>query len=129
MRLLGIDYGRKRIGLAISEGLVPSPLSVISIQSQKQALSEIKTLCKKLGIERLVVGIVKGTLEKEILDFAKLLSIQTEIPVTFVDESLTSKSAIRKMIEGQTTKKKRRTMEDATAAALILEEFLEGGGI
>lgn len=129
MRLLGIDYGRKRIGLAFSEGLIASPLSVISVQTQKQALSEIKTLCKKLVIERLVVGIVKGTLEKEVLDFAELLSAQTKIPVTFVDETLTSKSAIRKMVEGQTTKKKRRIMEDATAAALILEVFLEGGNI
>lgn len=127
MRLLGIDYGKKRIGLAFSEGFLAAPLSVITVKTQKQALSEIKTVCEKLAIEKIIMGSVKGILEKETIRFGETLSTQIGIPILFVDETLTSKTAIRKMIEGGTKQKKRRIMQDATAAALILESFLERG--
>ena len=125
MRLLGIDYGRKRIGLAFSEGFLPSPLSVILVKTQVQVLTDIKRDCQELGIEKLVMGISQGILEKEMKAFGEKLSTQMGIPIVFIEEAFTSKTAIRKMVEGNTTQKKRKTMEDATAAALILERFLE----
>jgi putative Holliday junction resolvase len=125
MRLLGIDYGKKRIGLAFSEGFFPSPLSVILLKTQAQALLAIAEECKKLDIEKIVIGISKGTLAKETRIFGGGLSKITEIPVVFIDETLTSKVAIQKMIEGKTSKKKRKIREDAAAAALILQNYLE----
>ena len=125
MRFLGIDFGKRKIGLAYSEGLLPSPLSTIEVKTQKQALSEIHAICERLLIEKIIVGVSGGILDKEVRIFGRILSAQTHIPVEFVDETLTSRQAVTKMVEGKTTKKKRREMEDAVAATLILNSYLE----
>ncbi len=125
MKLLGIDFGRKKIGLAFSEGLLASPLTVISVKTKKAALWEIANITERLAIEKIILGLPGGVLDKEIRSFANALTKQTGISVDFVDETLTSKEAITKMVEGKTTRKKRRLLEDAVAAALILNTYLE----
>lgn len=126
MRFIGIDYGKRKVGLAYSEGQLPSPLSTIEVKTQKQALSEIQAICQRLAIEKIIVGVSGGVLDKDARIFGRILSGQTHIPVDFVDETLTSREAVTKMIEGKTTQKKRRIMEDAVAATLILNAYLEG---
>ena len=125
MRILGIDFGLKRIGVAFTEGFLPSPLTVIEVRSRKQALLDIKELCERLGIEKIIIGESGGTVDVKARAFGEELSKQTQIPTEFIDETLTSKEAIKKLIEGKTTKKKRREMEDAVAAAIILNTYLE----
>lgn len=127
MRLLGIDFGKRKIGLAYSEGFLPSPLSTIEVKTQKQVISEIQATCERLSIEKIIIGVSGGTLDHKTRIFGKILSSQANIPVAFVDETLTSKDAIKKMIEGKTTQKKRKVMEDAVAATLILNIYLERG--
>lgn len=125
MRLLGIDFGESKIGLAYSEGLLASPLSVISVKTQKQMLSEVTSICKRLNIERVVLGLSGGSLDKKILAFGKTVSEVAHVPVDFIDETLTSKEAVKKMVEAKTTKKKRREFEDAVAATILLNTYLE----
>lgn len=125
MKFLGVDFGRKKIGLAFSEGLLASPLTVISVKTNKTALLEITSIMERLAIEKVIFGLPGGVLDKEIRSFANQLTKQTNVPVDFVDEALTSRQAISKMVEGKTTRKKRRLMEDAVAATIILNTYLE----
>lgn len=125
MRLLGIDFGKRKIGLAYSEGFLPSPLSTIEVKTQRQALSEIQAICERLSINKIVIGVSGGALDNETRIFGRILSGQMNIPVEFVDETLTSRDAVTKMVEGKTTQKKRREMEDEVAATLILNTYLE----
>ena len=125
MKILGIDYGRGRVGVAYSEGLLPSPLAVIRVKSKKQVLSEIAAIAERLAIEKIVLGLSGGRLDKEVLTFAEEITAQTNIPVDYIDETLSSKEAVGKMVEAKTTKKKRKVMEDAVAATIILNTYLE----
>lgn len=125
MKILGIDFGKRKIGLAYSEGLLASPLSVIQVKTQKQAISEIVSICERLAIEKIVIGLSGGSLDRTTLPFGENLSKITNIPLAFVDETRTSTEAIAKMVEGETTKKKRKVLEDAVAATIILNTYIE----
>lgn len=125
MKILGIDFGKRKIGLAYSEGLLASPLTVIKVKTQKQAISEIASICERLAIEKIVIGLSGGSLDRAVLPFGENLSKITNTPLAFVDETRTSKEAIAKMVEGKTTKKKRKVLEDAVAATIILNTYLE----
>lgn len=126
MKLLGIDFGEKKIGIAYSEGLLGTPLATILVKTRKQVFSELQITIERLGIEKIILGTPGGRLDKSIRSFGENLSLMTKLPVEYVDETLTSQEAIKKMIEGKTTKKKRREMEDEVAATIILNSYLEG---
>jgi|SRR5581483_7097631 len=128
MKLLAIDYGKKNIGMAFSEGFLPSPLTTITVRTKKQVLTDIMGVCERLGIEKIVLGLSGGVLDKEVKNFGEILTKQTSIPVAFVDEALTSRLAVAKMVEGKTSQKKRRTQEHAVAATIILNSYLESQG-
>lgn len=120
MRILGIDFGEKKIGLAISEGMLAEPLGIISITNDQ--LPIIK-LCQREKIEQIVVGLPEGRLAARVKKFASELAKLTGLPVEFQDETLTSQDAIAKMKEiGKKIKD-----EDAIAAALILQSYLDKG--
>lgn len=125
MRLLGVDFGKSKIGLAYSEGILASPLSVIPVKSQKKAAVEITAICARLSIEKIVLGLSGGILDKEVVAFGETLRRSANVSVDFVDEAFTSRDAVTKMVEGNTTKKKRREFEDAVAATLILNTYIE----
>lgn len=125
MKSLGIDFGKRKVGVAFSEWLLAEPLTTIVVKSQKQLLSEIMAICERLAIEKIILGLSGGPLDNQVRKFGKALSTITNIPVFYVDETLTSKSAVAKLVEGGTTKKKRREMEDAVAATIILNTYLE----
>jgi len=125
MKLLGIDFGKRKIGLSFSEGLLASPLSTISVKTEKQVLAEVVFICNKLGIEKIVLGLSGGIHDKAAKEFGDNITKQTNLPVVFVDETLTSREAVAKMVEGKTSKKKRRVMEDSVAATIILNSYLE----
>ncbi len=123
MRFLGIDFGLAKIGLAIAEENFAYPFRVI--RRSGKFISKITQICKENRIERIIVGFPQGRLEKEVKKFARNLSRQIGIPVEFQDETLTTKEAVAKMIAGRKKRKKRKELEDAFAAACILQEFLE----
>lgn len=122
MKYLGIDYGLKKIGLAISEGLLASPWQVLHISSRSDALSKIKQLIKKEQIDTVVIGLPDSGIRAVILKFA--LELKKEISVELVDETLSSKSGQDRMLKLGVGKKK-RAEEDAYSAAEILQQFLD----
>jgi putative Holliday junction resolvase len=123
MRLLGIDYGSKRIGLALSDeaGGFAFPHSVIP--NDGKALQKISDICAEQGISKIVIGEsldYKGKpnlVMREILPFAEKLGKATGLPLEFEKEYLTTAEASR--IQG-----KNETI-DASAAALILKSYID----
>ncbi len=127
MRYLGVDYGLKKMGLAISEGQIASPLRVIAISSQKDGLEKIAHEIKKEEIQRVVIGISDGKMGKISRQFAHELKkrYQSEpVEVIETDETLSSNDARELMIALGTSSKDRQE-EDAYSAMLILQRFLD----
>lgn len=123
MRYLGIDYGSKRIGLAVSDenGQMAFPYSVI--KNDKNILAEIGEIIKKEKIEKIIMGESKNfknipnKIMKEIEKFKKELEEKTKLPVIFESEFMTSIQAERGLGKND--------MNDASAAAIILQSYLD----
>lgn len=125
MNLLGIDYGRVYLGLAISIEGICRPLKVIKSKSDTHKLDEIEKLVRQECILKIVFGKGSGKLENHIRGFVKKLKEKTKIEVILIDETLTSNQALQKMIEEGVSQKKRREMEHAYAALLLLSQYSE----
>lgn len=123
MKILGIDYGLSKIGLAISEGELVVPLMVI--QNSAKTLPKLVAICKQYQVEKIVIGLPEGELGEKVKEFIGQLFLLTNIVFEFQDETLTSNEALDKMIEARKSKKARQELADAFAAACILQEYLE----
>jgi putative Holliday junction resolvase len=121
-KILAVDYGTKRIGLAVSHAALAEPLKVIEYQDLEQALKSIKDICNCLQIELIVVGLSEQAMAEQTKDFARALESITQLPVKFGDETLTSQLA-RKKLGGQNFSARKKPI-DHYAAALILDEWL-----
>lgn len=125
MRILGIDYGKKKIGLSITEGPLAEPYGVIRFKSEEEALKKVEQVIKVEQVKKVVVGVSEGKMGKESKNFSLILSQRLKIPVVTIDESLTSQEAQKLSIEAGIRRKKRKGLEDAYAATLILQSFLD----
>ncbi len=119
MKLLGIDFGLKNIGLAMSEGFLVEPLGVV------KNVKRIDRICQEHKIEKIIIGLSEGEMAKKTRVFGEKLARQTNLPVEYQDETLTSEEAKRLMIKIGKPKKKRQEQADAIAASLILQAYLE----
>ena len=133
-RILGIDYGNKRIGLAITDPLqmFASPLVTISPQEFD---SYIENYIKTIQIDEFVIGypVQMNNMPSESVKYInpflkKVKKLFPEIPVHLVDERFTSKLAFQTLIDGGVKKKDRRnkSMVDKISASIILQSFLDG---
>jgi len=132
-RYLGIDFGTRRIGVAVSDelGLTAQPLATLEVSSEQEALSAIRELIDRYGILDVVVGLPKnmngslGPAAEAALAFAGRLQESGSINTTMWDERLTSKAAERLLIEADLSRAKRKRHIDQLAAVLILQGFLD----
>lgn len=132
MRILGLDPGEKRIGVAITDPLciTAQGLAVITYEQPEEALEQVAAICREYAVEKIVVGNplnMNGTIgpaSEQAIRFADSLKAQLGLPVEMIDERLTSVSAERTLISGGASRKKRRKVQDKLAAALILEQYL-----
>ena len=132
-RILGVDYGRRRIGVSISDplGLTAQPFDTWKGLNREEVLKKIHTLVEQLGVERVVVGFPltlkgeEGTMAEEVKRFAAKLERRIRIPVTLWDERLTSVEAQRILhwMEEKPSRKKEKI--DLIASALLLQNYLE----
>lgn len=125
MRLLGIDYGRSKIGLAQGEGKLVEGLSVVRYKNKNKAIDKIANLIEEEGFDEVVVGFTEGKIGKEAKEFGKRLGEKISKPVHFQDETLSTRGAQKLSIEAGIKRKKRKKMEDAYAAALILQDYID----
>ena len=133
MRLLGIDYGDARVGIALSDpfGWTAAPLPCLSGKNKKELLRQIDRLVREHGVEKIVLGFPKnmnGTLGpqgEKVLKFCDLIKEETGLEIDFWDERLTTVAAERSLIEGDVSRKKRKKVIDMLAAVIILQGYLD----
>lgn len=125
MRILAIDYGRKKVGLALATSKIAAPHSVITFFTKKELIEKLRKVIKEEKVDQIVVGISEGAMGKESKDFSLSLKKKLDIPVKTWDETLTTADAQRLSIEAGIKRKKRRRLEDAYSAALILQAQID----
>jgi len=133
---MGIDFGRRRIGLALSDptGTVATPLETLERRTGKRApLSRMERIGRERGVERLVVGLpldLDGRETEwcvEVRELGERLGQRLGVPVAFVDERLTSVRAERavRSMGLRKRERERKARVDAAAAQLILQAWLD----
>src|SRR5467141_184726 len=150
VRILGVDYGRARIGLAIAdnESRMPQPLGTMERINRNEDMRRLRELIREHGVRQIVVGLPlrldgsRGEMAEEVERFAQRLRKQIGVPVELMDERLTSWEAERLMEEiqgrfirdeklagGKKSNNAQAEMTvDAVAAAVILKEYLDRQG-
>ena len=145
-RILALDYGRARIGLAIAEAgdAEARPLATLERVNRNEDMRRLREMSREYGVKLIVVGLplrldgTRGYMAEEAASFGQRVRKQLSLPVEMVDERLTTWEAERLLEEQQgrtmhaahATKRKKEHEEpgvDALAAALILKEYLERG--
>jgi putative Holliday junction resolvase len=127
MNILGIDYGRKKVGLALgdTETKFAEPLKTLRYQDFKILVVELKNIVSASEIGKVIVGVSEGKMAEETREFGKKLQEKLGLPVIFQDETLTTYEAKELSIKAGIKRKKRRAMEDAYSASLILQNYLD----
>lgn len=133
MRWMGLDYGDRNIGIAVSDemGWTAQGVEVIRRKSKKDDLERIRTLIHEYDIKELVVGLPRnmngslGPRAGKCQDFARLLQDETGLTVHLWDERLSTVAAERTLLEADMSRKKRKAVIDKMAAALILQSYLD----
>ena len=136
MRIMGIDYGTRRIGIAISDELLITAQGADSIERKdlRSDFAKINGLVNENGVSEIVVGLplnMDGTYSaktKEVVEFLDRLAKTVNVPVKTWDERLTSVQAERSMLEGDLSRAKRRKLIDKLAAQFILQSYLDSRG-
>lgn len=128
MRYLGVDYGLKKIGLALSEGQIASPFKVVEISGLTDAVNKIISTIQKEEIGRVVIGVAEsGESRSAVKKFIAKLKTdlgEKQVSVIEADETLSSSSAKNMMIDLGMSEKSRKK-EDAYSAVIILQNFLD----
>jgi putative Holliday junction resolvase len=125
MKLLGIDFGSKKIGLSSATTILAEVYGVIRFETIGEAIRKIRKTVEKEDIEKIVIGISEGKMAKETKKFGKKLEKEIGLPVVFQDETLSTKEAQALSIEAGIRRKKRRKLEDAYSATIILQKYLD----
>ncbi len=132
-RLLAVDYGRKRIGLALSDelGLTAQPLATLVRVNRQNDLRQLREACRTHGVTHIIVGHPlhmtgeAGEMANEAARFAARLEKEIGIGVELVDERLTSWEAEQTLAETKSSARRRRKPLDDVAAAVLLRDYLE----
>lgn len=133
MRVLGIDYGESRIGLAVSDKLLLTAQALGSYRSKSKEEDKkyFKELVSKYEIGEIVLGFPlrmdgsSGTRVEKTKEFAEWLKKILKIPIIFWDERLTTKQALRILSQQKIKTKRKKILEHQIAASVILSSYLE----
>ena len=133
MRILAVDYGERRTGIAISDelGITAQGLETIEVKDESEIPSLVARIVSDKKAEKIVVGLPLNMNSSEsekcikVREFGALLAEKTNIPVVFWDERLTSVQAKRVMRELNKKTYRNKQMVDTISATLILQEYLK----
>jgi putative Holliday junction resolvase len=136
-RILGVDYGERRLGFACSdpEGVIALPLRVVETRSDRSSVEAIQQVCRERDVGRIVLGMPismdgsKGPAAKKVEAFAESLRTATGLPVDLWDERLTTCISERVLLEADLSRQKRRRTRDKLAAQVMLQSYLDARGI
>ena len=132
-RILALDYGTKRIGVALSDelGWTAQPLETFERKSLDADVAHIKELIRRHEVKEIVIGMPiqldgrAGPAAQSARKFLEAVQTAAAIPVVAWDERLTTKAAEQMLIEADVSRKKRKGAVDRVAAALLLKSYLE----
>jgi putative Holliday junction resolvase len=132
VRVLAVDFGEKRIGLAVSDasGRVVVPVGAVARTSDAQAVAAVARAAKEREVTRLVVGLprnldgTEGTIARRARNFARRLADASRLPVDLHGEGLTSVDAERDLLAAGVARGRRDAARDAEAAAVLLRDWL-----
>lgn len=136
MRIMGLDFGSKTVGVAISDPLLITAQGIEIIRrkeenKQRQTLARIEELIVEYEVTEIVLGLPKhmnateGDRVEKTREFADKLERRTGLPVVFWDERLTTVAADKAMMEAGIRRENRKEYVDKIAAVLILQGYLE----
>lgn len=133
MRIIGLDYGERRIGMAVSDelGLTAQALEVYERRNRRADLIYLAGKARGLGAQLIVVGLplnmngTRGPSASAAESFGMALGRAAGLPVVFIDERLTTAEAVRGLRAMEVPRDRRREVVDKTAAALILQGYLD----
>jgi putative holliday junction resolvase len=134
MRILAIDHGTKRMGIAVSDELqmIAQPVEFIPAEPFAEFLTRLKELLRDKEVELIVVGMPRnmdgsyGPAALKVQDFVGVLRNAVTVPIRTWDERLTSVQANRFLLEGNVRREKRKEKVDKMAAAILLQSYLDG---
>ena len=136
MRLMGLDYGSKTVGVAVSDplGLTAQGIETVWRKQEnklRQTLARLEELIEEYQVERIVLGYPKnmnntiGERAVKSLEFKEKLEMRTGLPVVMRDERLTTAEAERTLMETGVRRENRKQYLDQMAAVLILQGYLD----
>lgn len=136
MRLIGLDYGTKTVGVALSDrlGVTAQPIETITRKSPnklRRTLARIEALIAEHDVEKIILGYPKnmnntiGTRAKETILFKEQLERRTGLPVVLWDERLTTMESERILMSGGVRRENRKEVIDQLAAAIILQSYMD----
>ena len=135
MRTLGLDYGSKTVGVAVTDplGLTAQGVEIIRRQKEnhlRKTYQRIKELCEQYDVEKIVLGLplnmddTMGDRAEKTLEFKKELERRISVPVLLVDERLTTVEAIEIMDDAGIKVSEREKYVDMIAATIILQDYM-----
>jgi putative Holliday junction resolvase len=133
MRILALDHGTKRIGVALSDQLkmIAQPLEFIPAEPFGNFLARLKELIRTKEVELILVGMPRnmdgsyGEAAGKVREFVTVLKETVTVPLQLWDERLTSAQANRVLIEGNVRRMDRKEKVDKMAAAILLQSYLD----
>jgi len=133
MRVLAIDHGSKRMGIAVSDEMqvIAQPLEYILAEPLDKFLERFKQILAEKDVGLIVVGVPRnmdgtyGPAATKVQEFVTALKAEVTIPIKTWDERLTSAQANRYLIEADVRRSKRKEKVDKTAAAILLQSYLD----
>jgi putative Holliday junction resolvase len=132
-RWMGLDVGHVRIGIALSDSMrvMAQPFRVVPRRGDRVTIENILEIAGENAVDCIVVGVPlardgsRGPMAQRTAQFARALRAATEIKVVEWDERFSTKQAKRALLQGNVRRKKRKESVDKTAAALILQNYLD----
>ena len=133
-RVLGLDVGERRIGIALSDplGMTAQGLTVLKRRGLASDVDAVGGLVAQYNVERIVLGLPltlggeRGRQAQKVETFAQALQHRIAVPVQLIDERLTTAQSERVLLEADVSRRKRKRVIDQLAAQLILQQYLDG---
>lgn len=132
-RIIGVDYGERRMGLAISDplGMFAMPLRTVKVVALRNACNELIDAVAEVDAGLIVVGMpfnmngTKGEMAEKVDAFIRILREKTDIPIEIVDERLSSQLVEKVLISSDMRRNKRKQVIDKLAAQVILQSYMD----
>ncbi|MGE5559301.1 MAG: Holliday junction resolvase RuvX [Bacillota bacterium] len=132
MRILALDIGKKRIGVAVSDplGMTAQSLGVIPVKGWRYLMGELKKYILEYGITELLIGLPRqmsgeiGQSAREVQKIGEKIGVKLGLPVSYWDERLSTAEASKLLLSADLSRRRRREAVDKTAAAIILSGYL-----